>query len=232
MLLIRYILYFVGIALTTFLLARLEISFPGSLKLDMHVNPGDLVGTSEFSPIEFVQSLILTVCGLSLCWVSVYCHSQRTIGILFSGLALIFLLHELDYFLDRYVIVNSWRVMIAIVAALIIVYCYRHWRRFRIAWFRVWPSPGLTMYFAGAIVVFAFTPFVSQETLWQSLLGDHYLRVASVAAGEFSELVGYLLWLIGTFEYVQQARAIGYQEPQSVAAKRRAGRHPKSEGRF
>jgi hypothetical protein len=151
---------------------------------------------------------------------------------LFGGLALIFLLHELDYFLDRYVVVNSWRVMIAIAAALIIVYCYRQWRRFRIAWFRVWPSPGLTLYFAGAIVVFAFAPFVSQEALWQSMLGEDYQRIAGVAAEEFIELVGYFLWLIGTIEYVQQAKAIGHHEPQTAAAKKRAARHPKSEGRF
>jgi hypothetical protein len=151
---------------------------------------------------------------------------------LFGGLALIFLLRELDYFLDRYVIVNSWRVIIAITAALIIVYCYRQWRRFRIAWFRVWPSPGLRLYFAGASVVFAFAPFVSQEALWHSLLGDDYQRIAGVAAEEFIELIGYFLWLIGTIEYVQQARAIGHHEPQTVAAKKRAARQPKSEGRF
>ena len=122
--------------------------------------------------------------------------------------------------------------MIAIVAALIIVYCYRHWRRFRIAWFRVWPSPGLTLYFAGAIVVFAFAPFVSRDALWQSLLGESYLHIAAVAAGEFTELVGYFLWLVGTVEYLRQARAIGHHEPQSAVAKRRAGRLPKSEGRY
>lgn len=232
MLLIRYILYFVGVALTAFLLTQLEISIPGDLKLDLLVDAGDVTGTSEYSPVEIIQSLILVACALLLGWVAAYCHSQRTIAIVFGGLALIFLLRELDYFLDRFVIVNLWRVIVAIVAALVIVYCYRQWRRFRIAWFRVWPSPGLVLYFAGAVVVFSFAPFVSREVLWQSLLGPGYQRIAVVAAGEFIELVGYCLWLVGTIEYVQQARAIGQQEPQTVAAKRREGRRPKSEGRF
>ncbi|MEQ9562999.1 MAG: hypothetical protein RLN69_10795 [Woeseiaceae bacterium] len=232
MLLIRYIAYFVGIALTAYLLTQLEISLPGELRLAVPAGQGGLHQTSEYSPVEFVQLLVLFTCGVLLAWVAVNCHSQRTIANLFAGLALIFLLHELDYFLDLYTIVNLWLVLIAIVAALIIVYCYRHWRRFRIAWFRIWPSPGLVLYFAGAVVVFAFAPIVSQEALWQSLLGEAYRPVASAAADEFAELIGYLLWLIGTIEYVQQARALARQEPQTAAAKRRSGRLPKSRGRY
>jgi len=232
MLLIRYIVYFIGIASAAYLLTRLEISFPGELKLAVPGDGGGIHLTSEYSPIEYVQLLVLVICGLLLGWVAIKCQSQRTIANLFASLSLIFLLHELDYFLDLYTIVNLWRVLIAIAAALIIVYCYRHWRRFRIAWFRIWPSPGLVLYFAGAIVVFAFAPIVSQEALWQSLLGEAYQPIAIAAADEFTELIGYSLWLIGTVEYVQQARALGHQEPQTVAAKLRAGRLPKSGGRY
>jgi hypothetical protein len=231
MLLIRYIAYFIGVALVVFLLARLEISFPGSLQLDSIGNASDVASARKFSPIGIVQSLLLVICGLLQWWVALHCHSQRPIAILFSGLALIFLLHELDDFLDNHVIVNLWQVMIAIVAALIIVYCYRQWRRLRIAWFRVWPSPGLTLYFAGAIVVLILVPVFAQETLWKSPAGD-LERMVSATAKEFAELIGYALWLIGTVEYAMQARIITKHEPQSVAAKRRAGRHPKSEGRY
>ena len=43
----RYIAYFVGISLLTWALTQLEISFPGSLKLHVLVNPDDQFGTSE-----------------------------------------------------------------------------------------------------------------------------------------------------------------------------------------
>jgi hypothetical protein len=49
---------------------------------------------------------------------------------------------------------------------------------------------------------------------------------------ELTEFAGYALWLIGTIEYSYQSFAIAKQEPQTVVAKRRAGRHPKSDGRF
>jgi len=37
---------------------------------------------------------------------------------------------------------------------------------------------------------------------------------------------------LGTIEYTYQAKAIAFREPQPAAARRRAGRLPKSEGRF
>lgn len=232
MLLLRYITYFIAIALFTALLVHLEISFPGALRLQEFAGPADTLGTSEYSPVEVVQLLVLVICGLLLAWVARNCASQRPVAILFSGVALAFLVRELDYFLDLYVADNFWQVMLAIICALVIVYCYRHWRRLRIAWFRVWPSPGLTLYFAGAVVVVIGATFIGHEPFWQAVLGEDYRRVVKLAVEELIEFIGYALWLVGTVEYTFQARVIMQQEPQTVVAKRRAARLPKSGGRY
>lgn len=232
MALIRYLSYFIGIALFTGLLTQLEIVSPGSLRLQEFTYPGDQLGTSEFSPIEIIQTGILLVCGLLYSWVAYYCPTQRPIAFLFGGLALAFMIRELDFFFDRYVADNFWQFLIAIIAALVIAYTYRHRRRFRIAWLRMWPSPGLTLLFAGATIMFAFSLLVGHEPLWQAILGDNYHRIVKLAVEEFIELSAYFLWIIGTIEYTYQARAIAFSEPQTVAVKRRKGRIPKSEGRF
>ena len=65
-----------------------------------------------------------------------------------------------------------------------------------------------------------------------AIMGDGYQRIVKLAVEEFIELIGYFFWLIGTIEYTYQARAIAMREPQAAVAKRRAGRFPKSEGRF
>ncbi len=228
----RYIAYFVGIALLTWLLTQLEISFPGSLKLHVIVNPGDQFGTSEYSPIEIIQPIIIAVCGLLMLWVAEYCPSQRPIAIPFGGLALAFMIRELDYFLDRFLLDNLWQVLIGIPAAFVIVYTYRSRKRLKIAWARVWPSPGLALLFAGAVILFAFVRLVGHEPLWMSLLGDDYRRVAKLAVEEFIELIGYFLWLIGTIEYTYQARAIAYKEPVPVAQRLREQRRRLKSGKF
>jgi len=232
MALVRYLLYILGIGLVTWLLTGLEMTAPGSLRLYVFAYPGDTLGTSEYSPVEIIQLGILVVCGLLYAWVAMNCPSQRPIAFMFGGLALIFAVRELDYFLDRYIADNFWQVLIGTAASLLIAYTWRQRRRFRIAWLRLWPSPGLTLLFAGATINFAFVQFVGHEPFWQALLGSDYVRTVKVAVEEFIELSGYFLWMIGTIEYTYQAKAIAYREPQPVVAKRRAGRRPKSEGRF
>ena len=229
---LRYILYFVGVAVLTWMLTQLEISFPGSLNLHVIVSESDKYGTSEYSPVEVIQPLILGICGLLMLWVTQYCPSQRPIAIPFGGLALIFLIRELDYFLDRFLVANSWQVMLAIVGALIIAYSYRQTRRFKIAWGRIWPSPGLTLLFAGALILFVFVQLIGQESLWMSILGNDYNRIVQLAVEEFTELIGYLFWLIGTIEYAYQSRVIAMRDPQPAVTRRRQRRLPDSKGRF
>jgi hypothetical protein len=98
---LRYLLYFIVIAFVTWALTQMEIASPGSLKLHVLLSETDRFGTSEFSPVEIIQAIILAVCGGIMWWVARYCPSQRPIAIPFAGMALAFLIRELDYFLDR-----------------------------------------------------------------------------------------------------------------------------------
>mgnify|MGYP001550412156 FL=1 len=217
----RYLSYFIAIAFVTWALTQMEIASPGSLKLHIVVAEGDVFGTSEFSPVEIIQAIILGVCGSIMAWVARFCPSQRPIAFLFGGLALIFLIRESDYFLDRFVADNLWQVLIAILGSFLIVYTYRHRKLLTIALARIWPSPGLTLLFAGAVILFAFVSLVGHEPLWMSILGDDYKRITKLAIEEFIELMGYFLWMIGTIEYALQARAIAYRDPQPAARRRR-----------
>lgn len=229
---IRYLLYFIAVAFVTWALTQMEIASPGSLKFFVILSETDQYGTSEFSPVETIQAIILAVCGLIMAWVAKFCPSQRPIAFGFGGLALAFLIRELDYFLDSLVARNFWLVLIAVAGALLIVYTYRHVKRLQIALARIWPSPGLTLLFAGAVIIFAFVRLVGYEPLWMSILGDDYKRVFTLAVEEFIELIGYFFWMIGTIEYAYQARAIALAEPQPAARRRRKKRRHDTEGRF
>ena len=167
-----------------------------------------------------------------MAWVAKYCPSQRPIAFPFGGLALAFLIRELDFYFDRYLIDNLWQVLVAVAGAFVITYIYRQRRRMKIAWARVWPSPGMALLFAGAVILFAFVRLVGHEPLWQSILGADYQRVVKLAVEEFIELIGYFLWLIGTIEYVYQAKAIAYREPQPAAQRRRSKRRHDAEGEY
>jgi hypothetical protein len=221
---IRYLVYFLAVALVTWGITSLELASPGSLRLHVLVSETDYYGTSEFSPVEIIQAIILVLCCGVMGWVARYCPSQRPLAIPLGAFALVCLIRESDYFLDNYIVDNLWQTLDAIIAALVIVYTYRNRRRVRIALARIWPSPGLTLLFSGAIILFAYGPLVGHGPLWQSILGEHYLRVVKLAIAEFTELSGYFLWMIGTVEYAFQARAIAYRESQTAARRRREKR--------
>jgi hypothetical protein len=229
---LRYLVYFLAVALITLALTQMEIASPGSLKLHVVTSPTDIYGTSEYSPVEIIQAIILAVCGMIMAWVARYCPSQRPIAFTLGGMALIFLIRESDYFLDRFVADNSWQVLVAVFGALLIAYVLRHVKRLRIGLARIWPSPGLTFLFAGAFVLFAFIPLVGHEPLWQSILGVEYKRVIKLAIEEFIELMGYYLWMIGTIEYAFQARTIAFRAPQPAARRRRQQRRRPPKGKF
>lgn len=229
---LRYLSYFLGVAFITWMLTQLEISFPGSLKLHVIVNESDRFGTSEFSPIEIIQPFILGICGLLMAWVAKNCPSQRPIAFPFGGLALAFIIRELDYYFDRFIVDNLWQTLVAIAGAFVITYTYRQRKRLKIAWGRIWPSPGIALLFAGAVINFAFVMLVGHEPLWMSILGDDYQRIVKLAVEEFIELGGYYLWLIGSIEYAYQARAIAYREPQPAAQRLREKRRHDAEGEY
>lgn len=229
---LRYLLYFIAIAFVTWALTQMELASPGSLKLHVLPSDADRYGTSEYSPVEIIQAIILGLCGAVMGWVARYCPSQQPIAVPFGGLALAFLIREMDYFLDRIVADSVWQICIVIVAALVIAYTYRSRRRLAIALARIWPSPGLTLLFAGAVILFAFVRFVGHEPLWMSILEDDYRRVVKLSVEEFIELLGYFLWMIGSIEYAFQARAIARAEPQPAARRLRRKRRQDAQGRF
>jgi drug/metabolite transporter (DMT)-like permease len=221
---LRYLAYFLLISLVTWGLTALEVTYPGSLKLQVFTGPDDTLGTSEFSPIEMIQPLVLAICGMLMAWVARFSPLQRPLALPFGALAAIFIVREWDYFLDRLIADNFWQVVAAIIAALSITYLVRQRRRLQFALARVWPSPGLVLIFAGAVILFSFVRFVGHEPLWQSIMGDDYQRVVMLGLEEFIELIGYLFWLIGAVEYAWQVRVIAQREPETAAVRRRRHR--------
>jgi hypothetical protein len=218
---LRFLAYFALIAGMTALVVALESHHPGSLRLLVYVEPTDSVGTSEFSPVEIAQLVILVAAGALLSLIARDYPSQRPLAILLGGIALVCLFRELDYFLDRHVVRNAWQFLVGVSGALVIAYTYRHRRRLGIAFGRLWPSAGIVLLFAGATILFAVVRILASESFWQAVLGASYERVVVNAVDELVELTGYLLWFVGVIEYTVEVRAVAAREPEPVAVKRR-----------
>ena len=218
---LRFLGYFALIAGATALCVSLEARYAGSLRLHEFVEVGYTLATSEYSPLEIAQLVILAASGVILALVAKDYPFQRPLAILLGGVALLCLIRELDFFLDLYVARNAWQIPAGISAALVIVYVYRQQRRLGIAFGRLWPSPALVLMFSSFALLFGVVRLLSNEALWQSILGAGYRPVVVNAVDELVEFAGYLLWLAGVIEYTIEVRALAVREPEPAAVKRR-----------
>jgi len=199
---VRYLLYAIVVAAVPYLLLQSAVLRPESLSLLVNVAPIGV--TTEYSSIELSQNFLIVLCALIFSWIAWRDRLRRPLAIVFVALFSVILVRELDFFLDRLVADNCWQVLVTLIIALSGVYIYRHLKRLELGWYRSWPSAGIAMIIAGAMVLIPFSLIVAHEEFWQAILGDEYTRQVKVAVEELVELGGYLIMTIGSFEFLYE----------------------------
>lgn len=199
--LLRFLGYALAVLLVTALFVALAARLPGGLGFDRAII-GIAPRTSELSPVELLQNLLLIFSAGVFAWVGWRDRLRRPMAVSLAALMLACLVRELDFFLDFYVIDNLWQVLCAVLLSFALVYGVRQRARFMQGWKRSWPSAGLAMIMGGFILLIPFAQLVGHGALWQSILGDGYLRVVKVAVEEFIELGAYALIAIGSAEFL------------------------------
>ncbi|MCP4002431.1 MAG: hypothetical protein GY727_16135 [Gammaproteobacteria bacterium] len=197
--LFRYLAYALGVTVGTVLVMFLGARLPGGLQFDREVSG---VITSEFSPVELLQNLLLIFCASVFSWIAFRDRLRRPMVIGFGILFIIFLIRELDFFLDVYLLDNLWQVLCAVLLSVVVVYGVRNHDRYSQGWRRSWPSAGLALIIGGMILLIPFAQLIGHEPLWKIIMGDEYVRVVKVASEEFIELGAYIIITIGTIEFL------------------------------
>jgi hypothetical protein len=198
---IRYLGYALIVMVITTALLSLAYWSPGSMRFDHYV-PDLNVVTSEFSPVEVLQNILLLWSAAAFGWIALRDRLRRPLAIVFVALFATFLVRELDFFLDFYLIDNLWQVLGAIILSVALVYVGRDRERLEQAWRRSWPSAGLAMIFGGLILLIPYAQIIGHEPLWQSVMGDNFVRVVKVIVEEFVELGAYGIIAIGSAEFL------------------------------
>ena len=198
---IRYLAYALAVALVTSALLGFAHWFPDSMHFARLV-PGINDPTSEFSPIELLQVVLLLGSACAFGWVALRDRLRRPLALAIAALFLACLVRELDFFLDFYLIPNLWQVLAAVILSVALVYIGRHRERIEQAWRRSWPSAGLAMIIGGFILLIPYAQLIGLEPMWKSVMGDGYVPVVKVIVEEFIELGAYGLLAIGSAEFL------------------------------
>ena len=198
---LRYLAYFFGTFTVMALMLLLASWLPGGLQFERLLSDID-VQTSELSPVEVLQNLLLLFCIGVFAWIAGRDRLRQPMAVGFVVLFSAFLIRELDFFLDFFLMDNLWQVLCALIASVGAVYCIRNRYRYVQGWRRSWPSAGLALIIGGLILLIPFAQLIGHEEVWQIILADDYVRVVKVASEEFVELGGYAIITIGTIEFL------------------------------
>lgn len=199
--LLRFLAYAIGVTAVMAALVYMAGNVPGGLRLAASM-PGVDIVSSELSPVELMQDLLLLCCAGILTFVGSRDRLRRPMAFTLALFLLACLVRELDFFLDFYFVDNLWQVLCALIVSLALVYGVRNRERIEQGWRRSWPSTGLAMVLAGFILLVPFAQLVGHEALWRAILGADYVRVVKVAVEELVELGAYALITLGTLEFV------------------------------
>jgi hypothetical protein len=197
---LRYLAYAFGVFAGMVLMMLLAWQLPGGLQFEREMTAIN-VRTSELSPIELLQNLLLLVCSGIFGWIASRDRLRRPMAVGFSALFAIFLVRELDFFLDFYLRDNLWQVLCALIASVAGVYCFRNSSRYAQGWSRSWPSAGLALIMGGLILLIPFAQLVGHAEFWKLILAENYIRIVKVATEEIVELGAYAIITIGTIEF-------------------------------
>lgn len=201
----------------------------GGLGLEAQVRALPLLTTTEFSLVEQLQHGVLLICCLIFAWIALSDRLRRPLAIWFSALFLLALIRELDFYFDTHGVDNLWQVISVLIAVPVSVYLVRHRRRAGAGWQQTWPTTGLTVMFVGFLLLVPFAQLLSRPGLWESTLGDAYVRVAVLAFEELAELAAYLVILIGSLELLFAWSQLARVRDQRRRSRRKpvTGRKPK-----
>ena len=184
------------------------------------IHPGTGTCFGETSVVELLQVgfLLLTIGCASLAG-----HQEVSwapLSRLYVGLAGVALIREFDFALDRYIFDGAWQTLalgvVLMTGRVVIV----HRRRLMEEIGEVVDRASFGLMVSGFFTVFIFSRLVGQKILWETLMGDGYMRVVKNAVEEGTELLGYALIFIGMMVYLRETlvhqRRVERRSPQQT----------------
>lgn len=156
---------------------------------------------TDYGLTERLQDLALLgsiACFALIAWLR---PAERPLALLLAGLCLAALVREWDYFLDR-ISDSLWQALVTVVLALTAAWVWRLRAGFRAALRRFTGQPAFGLLLSGFLVVVVFSRLYGTDSLWQTLLHEHYSRSVKNLAQEGVELLGYGLMLCAALDYL------------------------------
>ncbi len=155
---------------------------------------------AESGPLEIGQLAMVIATAAVLLVTAARSDRNGPLLRVLGAAALFAVARELDLFLDLYVGEHAYKLLTTPIGlyAAYIAWSFRTVLPGQVAAFL--RTPAAAFLFAGFFVVVLYAQLVGQKALWQGIGSLDLMRPAKDIAEEISELLGYLLILIGAIE--------------------------------
>jgi hypothetical protein len=198
---LRYLSYFFLLLIMFQVLVFIAAQGNDALNLLSLPHAGDAFGTSEFSIVEMLQTLILAATVLALALRSRTGDPTRALSDFLALVFAVLLIREQDYHLDRWLHAGAWIWPALIACACAAWMLYRRSTEIGAQVRAFSDTAGFGLILAGLAIALGFSRIFGQKALWIGLLDEESYRIGKLAAEEMTELLGYSLILAGCLEF-------------------------------
>ncbi|WP_413110584.1 hypothetical protein [Thaumasiovibrio sp. DFM-14] len=186
-------------ALACFLGLTILLAFAaGVIHYDIRIA---VAGASESGPIEYMQELFLFLIVLMFAFHAWHNPAQRGFAVLVGAFFLCLLIREMNNLLHD-ISHGFWKYPTYLIAISAIAFSYirRESTLTPLIAYSKHSSFGLML--AGMATLLVFSRLFGMSVLWQTALGDNYVRIAKNMAEEGTELLAYSLIFFSTFWFI------------------------------
>lgn len=159
---------------------------------------------SEFSLIEKLQVVYLLACSVIFMLAARVSIPYRTLATLFTGMILIAVIREFDYFLDKFVFDGAWQLLALLTLVTTAFFVYRGRKSLKPSIQAFISKPCFGFMASSFISIVIFSRIIGMSLIWKALMGDSYLRVVKTSVEEGCELFGYALLFISAVEFLRE----------------------------
>ena len=160
---------------------------------------------SELAYVEVLQTVLLAACAALLLLLSRLRPQQAQLALCgMLGFSILFV-RENDQVLELFLPHGAWKWLALVLAGGLGWLFFRN-RKVIVEQARsLSSSPAFGVYLA-ALTTLVFSRLIGRRVFWESVMGDHYLRLVKNAAEEGVELFALGLFLAATVEWFLMAR--------------------------
>lgn len=180
--------------------------FGFTVSLPSIVGEGDIVVFKEGGPIEWSQFVALSLASLAFCTSALARARLQDLSILLALFTSAAAMRELDSPLATLIPYLGWKLPVVLLAVTAATLTWRRRPAMETQLRRFLAYRSFPLLWAGFVVAIPFAQLVGHDELLRLVMGDDYTRDYKRVIEETTELLGYTLILIGSIEFLWQAK--------------------------